>query len=25
VVSVCHNAGISKMVARLRPLGCIKG
>jgi tRNA-splicing ligase RtcB len=25
VVSVCHNAGISKVVARLRPLGCIKG
>ncbi len=25
VVSVCHNAGISKMVARLRPIGCIKG
>jgi tRNA-splicing ligase RtcB len=25
VVSVCHNAGISKMVAKLRPLGCIKG
>ena len=25
VVSVCHNAGISKMVAKLKPLGCIKG
>jgi tRNA-splicing ligase RtcB len=25
VVNVCHMAGISKMVARLRPLGCIKG
>ena len=25
VVTVCHNAGISKMVAKLRPLGCIKG
>ena len=25
VVNVCHKAGISKMVARLRPLGCIKG
>jgi len=25
VVSVCHNAGISKMVAKLRPMGCIKG
>ena len=25
VVRVCHNAGISKMVAKLRPLGCIKG
>jgi len=25
VVSVCQSAGISKMVARLRPLGCIKG
>jgi tRNA-splicing ligase RtcB len=25
VVTVCHMAGISKMVARLRPLGCIKG
>lgn len=25
VVTVCHNAGISKMVARLKPLGCIKG
>ena len=25
VVKVCHMAGISKMVARLRPLGCIKG
>lgn len=25
VVSVCQNAGISKMVAKLKPLGCIKG
>jgi tRNA-splicing ligase RtcB len=25
VVTVCHNAGISKMVAKLKPLGCIKG
>ena len=25
VVAVCHHAGISRMVARLRPLGCIKG
>ena len=25
VVTVCHNAGISKMVARLKPIGCIKG
>jgi RNA-splicing ligase RtcB len=25
VVRVCHNAGISKMVAKLKPLGCIKG
>ena len=25
VVRVCHEAGISKMVAKLRPLGCIKG
>ncbi len=25
VVTVCHNAGISRMVVRLRPLGCIKG
>jgi tRNA-splicing ligase RtcB len=25
VVTVCHNAGISKIVAKLRPLGCIKG
>ncbi|HSD52006.1 MAG TPA: RtcB family protein, partial [Candidatus Methylomirabilis sp.] len=25
VVSVCHNAGISKMVAKLKPIGCIKG
>ncbi len=25
VVTVCHNAGISRMVARLRPIGCIKG
>jgi tRNA-splicing ligase RtcB len=25
VVTVCHNAGISKMVAKLRPIGCIKG
>jgi tRNA-splicing ligase RtcB len=25
VVEVVHNAGIAKMVARLRPLGCIKG
>jgi tRNA-splicing ligase RtcB len=25
VVTVCHNAGISRMVARLKPIGCIKG
>ena len=25
VVAVCHNAGISKIVARLRPVGCVKG
>jgi len=25
VVTVCHNAGISRMVAKLRPIGCIKG
>ncbi len=25
VVMVCHNAGISKMVAKLKPIGCIKG
>jgi tRNA-splicing ligase RtcB len=25
VVRVCHNAGISRRVARLRPVGCIKG
>jgi tRNA-splicing ligase RtcB len=25
VVTVCHNAGISKMVAKFKPLGCIKG
>jgi tRNA-splicing ligase RtcB len=25
VVTVCHNAGISKMVAKLRPMGCVKG
>ena len=25
VVTVCHNAGISKIVAKLRPIGCIKG
>jgi tRNA-splicing ligase RtcB len=25
VVTVCHNAGISKMVAKLKPVGCIKG
>ncbi|MFZ3091233.1 MAG: RtcB family protein [Nitrospirota bacterium] len=25
VVEVVHNAGIAKIVARLRPLGCIKG
>ena len=25
VVTVCHNAGISTMVAKLKPLGCIKG
>lgn len=25
VVTVCHNAGISKMVAKLKPMGCIKG
>jgi tRNA-splicing ligase RtcB (3'-phosphate/5'-hydroxy nucleic acid ligase) len=25
VVTVCHNAGISKIVARLKPIGCIKG
>jgi tRNA-splicing ligase RtcB len=25
VVTVCHHAGISRIVARLRPLGCIKG
>jgi tRNA-splicing ligase RtcB len=25
VVSVVHHAGLSKMVARLRPMGVIKG
>lgn len=25
VVTVCHNAGISKIVAKLKPVGCIKG
>ena len=25
VVTVCHNAGISRMVGKLRPVGCIKG
>jgi tRNA-splicing ligase RtcB len=25
VVNVCHGAGISKLVARLRPLGVMKG
>jgi tRNA-splicing ligase RtcB (3'-phosphate/5'-hydroxy nucleic acid ligase) len=25
VVTVCHNAGISKTVARLKPIGCVKG
>ena len=25
VVMVCHNAGISRMVAKLKPIGCIKG
>jgi tRNA-splicing ligase RtcB len=25
VVTVCHNAGISQMVAKLKPIGCIKG
>jgi len=25
VVTVCHNAGISKMVVKLKPIGCIKG
>lgn len=25
VVTVCQNAGISKMVAKLKPIGCIKG
>ena len=25
MVTVCHNAGISKMVAKLRPMGCVKG
>jgi len=25
VVRTCHGAGISKMVARLRPIGCMKG
>ena len=25
VVTVCHNAGISKMVAKLKPIGCVKG
>lgn len=25
VVTVCHNAGISKIVAKLKPIGCIKG
>jgi tRNA-splicing ligase RtcB len=25
VVAVCHQAGIAKMVARLRPMGVIKG
>jgi len=25
VVQTCHGAGISQMVARLRPIGCMKG
>ena len=25
VVDVCHNAGIARKVARLRPIGVIKG
>ena len=25
VVAVCHHAGISRMVAKLRPIGVIKG
>ncbi len=25
VVRTCHGAGISKMVARLVPIGCMKG
>ncbi|MBI4736413.1 MAG: RtcB family protein [candidate division NC10 bacterium] len=25
VVTVCHNAGISRMVVKLKPIGCIKG
>ncbi len=25
VVTLCHNAGISRMVAKLKPIGCIKG
>ena len=25
VVDVCHNAGLCKKVARMRPLGVIKG
>ncbi len=25
VMNVCHNAGLCKMVARMRPLGVIKG
>jgi len=25
VVKVCHNAGISKIVARTRPIGVVKG
>ena len=25
VVGTCHGAGLGKMVARLRPIGCVKG
>jgi RNA-splicing ligase RtcB len=25
VVDVCHNAGIARKVARLRPIGVVKG